>query len=300
MSDPAFLMYPKDWISGTGEMTLAEKGAYIGLLCYQHQNDGLPNSIDRIARIVGVSISEFTPIWNEIKCKFYEAENGRLYNHKMAQEVDRRKEYGRKKSILGIFGAAIKKMNAAPEIIAAVKKAFDYRDFLELDDNQIRSQIEAKLQAELQAQRKHNTGTGTASGTGTTNSTKEKGGEGEKGLIAQGLIQYLNELAERSYLVTNQLYLRRIIQRLNEGYTEQDLREIIEIKVVEWKGGEMEKFLQPDTLFNREKCNKYRDQVREAKEKGLSVTQIRGEKKTGNANLMAEVQESLRRKFQTQ
>lgn len=107
---------------------------------------------------------------------------------------------------------------------------------------------------------------------------KEKGGTGEKGLIAQNVIEYLNQLSGRKFLTTNQLYLRRIIQRLKEGYTEDELREIIEYKVAEWKGGEMEKHLQPDTLFNKEKCNKYRDQVRHAKENNLTISQIKGKR----------------------
>jgi len=57
--DPAFLFYPKDWISGTSEMLPNEKGIYIDLLCYQHQNSDLPNDTKRLSRIVGLGHDEF-------------------------------------------------------------------------------------------------------------------------------------------------------------------------------------------------------------------------------------------------
>ena len=37
--------------------------------------------------------------------------------------------------------------------------------------------------------------------------------------------------------------------RLNEGYSLDDFKQVIEKKVNEWKGTEMEKYLRPETLF---------------------------------------------------
>lgn len=309
MSDPAFMMYAKDWLTGTGEMSLSEKGVYIDLLCYQHQNNGLPASPEKIARIVGLGIAEFSTIWSEIKDKFPEGENGRLYNTRLVKEVERRKEFSRKKTILGIFGAAIKKMTAPQQIIDKIKKEFDFHAFTETNQEILKEAIQAKLQAMLQAQLEHiGTGTGDATGTGTGNATTiRKGGTGEKqkqphqGVIE--VIQYLNELNGTNFRTDTKATVKLIEQRFAEGFPVSELKEIIEYKVAEWKGTTQDKWLQPDTLFNGENCAKYRNQVQAAKDKKMSITQIRS--KPSNApktrdEMMEEFRAAQAKKYATQ
>lgn len=109
---------------------------------------------------------------------------------------------------------------------------------------------------------------------------KPKGGTGEKqkpphpGVIE--VIQYLNELNGTNLRTDTKATVRLIQQRFSEGYTLAELKEIIEYKVAEWRGTEQEKWIQPDTLFNGEKCAKYRNQVQAAKDKGLTASQIKG------------------------
>lgn len=109
---------------------------------------------------------------------------------------------------------------------------------------------------------------------------KEKRAENEKqkpphpGVIE--VIQHLNELNGTNLRTDTKATVRLIEQRFAEGYTLTELKEIVEYKVAEWKSTEMEKYLQPDTLFNGEKCAKYRNQVQAAKDKGLTAQQIKG------------------------
>ena len=106
-----------------------------------------------------------------------------------------------------------------------------------------------------------------------------KGGMGEKqkpihpGVIE--VIHYLNELNGTNFRTDTKATLKLIEQRFAEGFPISELKEIIEYKVAEWKGTSQDKWLQPDTLFNGENCAKYRNQVQAAKDKGMSITQIR-------------------------
>lgn len=282
MSDPAFMMYAKDWLTGTGELTHSEKGVYIDLLCYQHQNGGLPSKIEKIARVVGLPVAEFTPIWDELKSKFPEGEDGRLYNSRLEKEIERRKEFSRKKTTLGIFGGIIKKMDAPKSIVDAIKKDFDFSLFNDTDQDKLKQSIEAKVQAMLQAKLEHigtATGTGDVTGTATGTTTKSKGGVGERQKpIHPGVtevIQYLNELNGTNFRTDTKATVKLIEQRFAEGFPISELKEIIEYKVAEWKGTTQEKWLQPDTLFAAENCAKYRNQVQAAKDKKMSITQIR-------------------------
>jgi len=68
--DPAFLLYSKDWLQGTAEMTHEEKGVFMDLLCHQHQTGSLPSDPKRLARLAGMSESEFSEVWKTLSSKF--------------------------------------------------------------------------------------------------------------------------------------------------------------------------------------------------------------------------------------
>lgn len=126
--DPAFLFYSKDWISGTAEMLPHEKGVYIDLLCYQHQSGSLPVDTERIRRIVGLDRSEFLPIWEIVKDKFYERD-GRLYNRRLEQNVSERFEMAVINRINGSFGAVVRKSKAKSFEKYEIRKLFKPEEF---------------------------------------------------------------------------------------------------------------------------------------------------------------------------
>ena len=109
-------------------------------------------------------------------------------------------------------------------------------------------------------------------------SVKEKKEKKEKSYqrpdVAE-LIGYLNELNGTRFRVDTKETNKLIVQRIEGGYPVEELRDIIEYKVAEWKGTDKEKWLQPDTLFAADNCAKYRNQVQAAKDKKMSITQIR-------------------------
>lgn len=63
------------------------------------------------------------------------------------------------------------------------------------------------------------------------------------------IVDYLNEKAGTHYKPTTDATKRHINARLAEGYTVDDFRSVIDKKCAEWMGGDMEKFLRPETLF---------------------------------------------------
>lgn len=65
----------------------------------------------------------------------------------------------------------------------------------------------------------------------------------------QPIINYLNEKTGKRYKHTTNKTQTVIKARWNEGFTEDDFKKVIDNKVAEWKGTDMEKFLRPETLF---------------------------------------------------
>ena len=79
--DPAFLFYPNDYIGGTMGMTFEEKGAYIELLMLQFNRGHMTSHM--IGQIVG-------QLWESIKCKFIQDQDGLWYNARLDLEKERR------------------------------------------------------------------------------------------------------------------------------------------------------------------------------------------------------------------
>ncbi|MGS0657081.1 phage replisome organizer N-terminal domain-containing protein [Staphylococcus arlettae] len=65
----------------------------------------------------------------------------------------------------------------------------------------------------------------------------------------QQVIEYLNNKTGKHYKHTTNKTQTVIKARCNEGFTEDDFKKVIDNKVAEWKGTDMEKFLRPETLF---------------------------------------------------
>ena len=56
--------------------------------------------------------------------------------------------------------------------------------------------------------------------------------------------------------------LEPILARLEEGYTETELRAIAVVKGRQWRADEkMQSYLRPQTLYNRSKCAAYRAEL---------------------------------------
>lgn len=63
------------------------------------------------------------------------------------------------------------------------------------------------------------------------------------------IIEYLNKQTGKQYKSTTKKNQTVIRARTDEGFTLDDFKRVIDNKVSEWKGTDMEKYLRPETLF---------------------------------------------------
>ena len=80
------------------------------------------------------------------------------------------------------------------------------------------------------------------------------------------IVDYLNQKAGTRYKHTSEDTRKHIRARVNDGYTLDDFKAVIDRKVEEWKGTEWQKFLRPSTLFGS-KFESYLNQKEEPKGK---------------------------------
>lgn len=80
--------------------------------------------------------------------------------------------------------------------------------------------------------------------------------------MAKIVLGYLNEKARTKYLAVNQAGKlsaggRLVISRILEGFSIEDLKMVIDRKCAQWLNTPEEKWLRPETLFNRTKFESY-------------------------------------------
>ena len=90
------------------------------------------------------------------------------------------------------------------------------------------------------------------------------------------IIQHLNMRAGTKYKSNTAKTKQLINARLNEGFTLEDFKTVIDKKCVEWCGTEFEKFLRPNTLFGT-KFESYLNQnvVKPKSKKGDAINAVK-------------------------
>lgn len=265
MKDPAFLFYSKDFYEGTRLMMPDERACFIDLLIYQHQHGLIPIDLKRVVMYCnGISIATLEAT---LEAKFKLCDKG-WYNERLLQVTEDRKSFAGKQSINGIVGQFYKKAKA-------ILKPKEYLKLKELlvnqSNNKIFEVIKDKVidKAMLEAMLKH---LAIVNGNEIEDVNKDeiviKKEESKIEILtdAQLVIQHLNEIANRQFDIKTEIYLKNINARLKDGFEVDELFEIIEMKTMQWcNDDKMKQYLTPDTLFNNEKCIKYREQLRQAK-----------------------------------
>lgn len=78
---------------------------------------------------------------------------------------------------------------------------------------------------------------------------KDKEEDKNKNII-KDIVEYLNLKTNSSYRYSSEKTRRTINARLNEGFTLDDFKKVIDIKTKQWLGDpKMEQYLRPETLF---------------------------------------------------
>ncbi len=75
--------------------------------------------------------------------------------------------------------------------------------------------------------------------------------------ICKEVIDFLNEKLDTNYKSTTKTTVKLIEGRINEGYTLEDFKKVIENKKKSWKGTKYEVYLRPSTLFRESKFEEY-------------------------------------------
>lgn len=97
---PAFQFYPAEFLTGrVATYSMEEIGAYTLLLAYDWSLNGLPNDVEKLAKLCRINARKFRALWATISEQFEEVD-GKLYNPRLAKEREKQ-ELWRAKSAAG-------------------------------------------------------------------------------------------------------------------------------------------------------------------------------------------------------
>ncbi|HXU02144.1 MAG TPA: DUF1376 domain-containing protein [Polyangia bacterium] len=117
---PAFQFYPHDFLAGrVATYSLEEIGAYITLLGFDWTLNGLPNSVEKLAKICRVSSRRFANIWQTIGDQFPPSEDGTLRNPRLQAEREKQLAYSQSMSENGKRGGRPRKPEESRGLAAA-------------------------------------------------------------------------------------------------------------------------------------------------------------------------------------
>lgn len=104
---PAFQFYPKDFLAdgNVAGMSMAERGAYITLLCVCWREGSLPMDTKRLAHMVGATHQAFARVWPAVQACF-EEQDGRLVHKRLDKERAKQAEFRAQQSAAGKASAA--------------------------------------------------------------------------------------------------------------------------------------------------------------------------------------------------
>jgi len=78
---------------------------------------------------------------------------------------------------------------------------------------------------------------------------KDKDKDKEEDIDTKEIVSYLNQISGKGFKLSTAKTKTVIRARLNEGFSVEDAKKVIDTKVKEWTGGDMEKYIRPETLF---------------------------------------------------
>lgn len=118
MSEPYLPLYVGDYLRDTGYLTLEQHGAYVMLLMRLWSAGGtLPADEAKLARIAGVTVKKWRPIWADL-ADFFEVEDGQLSHKRITAELEKAGALRAKRAAAGAKGGAAKSLKTQEPDVA--------------------------------------------------------------------------------------------------------------------------------------------------------------------------------------
>lgn len=259
MKRPAFQFYPGDWQRDAAlrMCSLSARGLWWEMICIMHSAEpyghlvaaGQPITCAELARIVGESKGDVTKWLAELNRRqvYSVTSEGAIYSRRMVRdEIERKKWRDRQARHRDVTPDVTR--DVTPTVTPVSPLSSDLRTSSS-SSNQSQTHLSGKPDDPPPADSKKLNGS-------------------RYYADAESVLDYLNNATCKGFefrnrageLTTN---ADRIIQRLKQGYTAEELREVVHAKCEQWlHDDKMAEYLRPATLFAKENFEQYIGELR--------------------------------------
>ena len=263
MKTPYTRFFWSDWIADTSHLDLMQKGAYMSLLEYVYQHSRpLPGDLVKVYRICHATSpteqQSIRHILEEYFTPFKDVELGQQYRHLRAEREIEWAQSSRQQAVEAGRKGASKRWGKHGDPNG------DPNGDPTSDPNSNQNQNQNQNQ-----NHSHNHNQNHEEEILSTESCRAKAATSPKKLPpmedVEKILEHLNARTGQNFRARNHKReptknAQSVRERLAEYDMETCLR-VIDKKVADWQGGEMEQYLRPGTLFRREKFEQYAGQV---------------------------------------
>ena len=217
--DPAVLFYTSDFLTGSTDLTITERGQYITLLCLQHQKGHLSQ------KIIDLSVPNVSP---DVLARFKKDRYGLYYNDRLEKEQKRREEY--KENRL---------QNLRKKKAENLQK--EQLDNISLCNKEnMGDHMSNHMGAHSENENENNILVNSNSLNNNINYIDES---------INIIVEFLNKKCKTHYKNTTKATVSLIADKLSKGYVVDDFKAVISNMSDEWLGTKFSKYLRPSTLF---------------------------------------------------
>ncbi|MBQ8840895.1 MAG: conserved phage C-terminal domain-containing protein [Clostridia bacterium] len=217
--DPAVLFYTSDFLTGSTDLTIEERGQYITLLCLQHQKGHLSQ------KIIDLSVPNVSP---DVLARFKKDRYGLYYNDRLEKEQKRREEY---------------KENRLQNLR---KKKAEKSQKEQLDNISLcnKENMGDHMSNHMGAHSENENENNILRLTNFIDNNINYIGES-----INIIVEFLNKKCKTHYKSTTKATISLITDKLAKGYTVDDFKAVITNMAEEWLETKFCKYLRPSTLF---------------------------------------------------
>lgn len=228
--DPAFLFYPRDFLSGVNLMNYTQRGKYITLLCIQHRKGSIAPT--EMLRVAGND--------EKVLEKFLQKPNGRYFNPRLREEMLKRKKYKKEQE---------KEPFEDSEKVASSLIVQGFGESITPKKTELSSFSSPSSFSSLNANgNKENTNLEQTINDSSTNIIISYSYDSLLNTTKK-VIEHLNAKCKTRYRSDASYTMQYVANKLNQGYTENDFIKVIDNKASDWLNTEYARYLRPSTLF---------------------------------------------------
>lgn len=231
-----------DYYKKAGRLTMLQHGAYVQLIDACYDREKFPTKEEAIEWVWASSADEIEAV-NFVLKRFFIEESGVFVQLRIKEEIEHYRKIGEKNRKIAFEREARKRKERDGDSTnrgdESTNRDSDSTKRARSDHEETTNEHLTKNQEPITSKK--------------TNKKDLMSDESDVGVV----LGYFNQVCSQKLKVTTKAHTQNINARLNDGYTVEDCKAVIDFKYRDWAGTKQAQYLRPCTLFAASKFPGY-------------------------------------------